>query len=241
MALIDPSTITAETSLWEIWNAARRVRRNAFNQWTLRVTAAVAVLYVLTSKQSAHEFAEMLRVWANIGLGFSAQILGFLVAGFTIFATLSKPAMLASMAAHQEKKSGLSYLKYNFFVFFETFGWYVGFAGLCVIILLFGAPGGAVTQLSRALGSFRHPFEVLLTRGCTVVVAVWFVLLCLELKSFVFNIYHVVMTSIRWTVEFDEAETTPRYAPPKNEEVRQTSSAATQVHGGAAGSAARPV
>lgn len=28
----------------------------------------------------------------------------------------------------------------------------------------------------------------------------------LELKSFIFNIYHVVMTSIAWQIEFDKEE-----------------------------------
>jgi hypothetical protein len=127
MAKFDPSSITQERTLWSIWKQARRIRRSRFNEISTGIVVVLLSVFAMFSHRSAHDFAEMVRVWANIGLGFAATILGFLVAGFTIFATLSKPSLLSQMAQTTEPKSQLSYLKYNFSAFFEVFGYYVSF------------------------------------------------------------------------------------------------------------------
>jgi hypothetical protein len=159
--------------------------------------------YTVLTRQSPGELAVLVRGWASVGLGFAATILGFPIAGFTIFSTLTAPELLAQMAVLIEKKSGLTYLKYNFFVFFETFGWYVGFAGLCVIVLVFGAGGGPISLLTHSLpANLENGVRQIIVRVTVLVVSVWFVQLCLELESFVFNIYHVVMTSVRFACEF---------------------------------------
>jgi hypothetical protein len=107
----------------------------------------------------------------------------------------------------------------RFFVFFETFGWYVGFVAFCVLILIFGASNGAITQIVSALPTSQYGFvDQVIPRGTAVILSSWFVLLSLELKSFVYNIYQVVMTSIRWTEEHPETSGAPSrclYSPPE--------------------------
>jgi hypothetical protein len=228
MTDIEPDNITAEKSLWAVWKMAHRVRRNRFNRICAILVICVMGLYVCVSKQTPREIADMDVGLANVGLGFAATILGFLVAGFTIFATLARPSLLAAMAQHTEDHSGLSYLKYNFSVFFETFGWYLGFAGLCIAVLILGAAGGVATQLIGLLpNQLQLVFDRILPRLCAFLIGVLFVVVCLELKSFIFNIYHVVMTSIRWSVEYPDGDSC-RYLPPKEATDQQKPSAARQ-------------
>jgi hypothetical protein len=59
----------------------------------------------------------------------------------------------------------------------------------------------AVHGLSASWGG---PLRQLIAKAAAIVVGAWFFLLGLALKSFIFNIYHVVMTSVRWTVEFEQ-------------------------------------
>jgi hypothetical protein len=201
MTTDDKSSFTAETSLWQVWKMARRVRRKGFNEVVAGSAALVMLAYVTLSKQTPHDMGEMVRGWADTGLGFSATILGFLVAGFTIFVTVSNRSLLIAMEGVKEK-SGLTFLKYNFAVFFETFICYLGFAAVCICVLVSGPSGGLTSQLVSLLPSgiygVLHPF---IPRASAFVMGTWFVLLILELKSFVYNIYHLTMTSIRWDAE----------------------------------------
>lgn len=68
------------------------------------------------------------RTWASMGFSFSINTLGFLIAGFTIFATISKPRMMLAMMWHTNKETGLPTLKYNFFAFMQVFIAYIVFA-----------------------------------------------------------------------------------------------------------------
>ena len=82
------------------------------------------------------------RSWCVIGFNSSISILGFLLAGFLIFATLSKPRMLVEMMNHIHKESNLPYLKYNFFVFMRVFIFYIFFIFIYLIVILFGSHDG---------------------------------------------------------------------------------------------------
>ena len=203
----NPASITAERSLWEVWTAVRRMPRCVFNRRCL-IAAVLAMLpYVILTKQSTQEIAESARSVASDGLGFAAAVLGFLVAGFTIFATLSKPSLLSNMARITDERSGVSYLKSSFYVFFETFGWYLGFAACSVVIAVFGKKGVPISFAASLLPAFAHALmTTVIARSTMFVVGIWLIWLVLELKSFMFNLYHVVVMSIRWTIEYPDPD-----------------------------------
>jgi hypothetical protein len=206
----NPDDLMAEKSLWQIWRMSLRLRRNRFNLCAIIVVMSALIPVAFMTNQSPREISEMVRKWAEVGLGFAASILGFLVAGFTIFATLTRPKLLAAMARVKEDRSGLSYLKYNFGAFFETFGWYVGFSVMCVFILVFGASGGAIQQVANAFGG---TVRAIVARTGMVLMGASFFWILLELKSFIYNIYHVMMTSISWMIEFDPELSQPEPEP----------------------------
>jgi len=205
MATFNPSSITAEKSIWQVWKMARRVRRNRFNEIVLGLSVLALFTYVLVSSQSPHYFAETVRSWSSTGLGFASTILGFLVAGFTIFVTMANKTMLIYMEMIPEVQSGLSNLKYNIAVFFETFFVYLGFSLLCIFVVVFGPADGVLSRLAAVLpeGS-QMVFRQFAARASFFIMGGWFILLALELKSFVFNIYHLVMSLIRWAAEFPD-------------------------------------
>lgn len=73
-----------------------------------------------------------------MGFSFSINTLGFLIAGFTIFATISKPRMMLAMMGHTNKETGLPTLKYNFFAFMQVFIAYIVFALVYLLVVLIG-------------------------------------------------------------------------------------------------------
>jgi len=197
----DPASLTRETSLTEIYRGLRsEVKEQPFNLIIGGVWAATVALNVSFSTATPSSIAQSARALAETGIGFAASILGFLLAGFTIFATMSKTDLLVGLATHSEKKGRSSYLKLGYFSLIEVFIDYVFFVVICLALRLLCIPHSGFAHLinlvDHALGA----------KSFLCKVALWFVSsgflwIVLKLKSFIFNIYHLVMTSVRWEVE----------------------------------------
>lgn len=204
---IDPKELTKERNLFDIYSSSRKLPGSLHNQIFTLTIFIILLFYAVYSPKPVHDLAQEVRTWSEIGFDFTTTILGFLIAGFTIFATVSKPNFFINMAMVPYKSSGLSYLKYNFFTLINVFTIYVGFAILCLLINLLASPSGA---LSLGLSFiFSNPIYLntakrLLVGVGLVGVGTWFFYLLVILQSFIFNIYYIVMTSIRWEIEFGE-------------------------------------
>jgi hypothetical protein len=185
--------------------AARKIPTSTFNQSIVGITALLAAIYVFLPTSSSAALAAKTREIAEMGFGFATSILGFLIAGFTVFATITKEDLFKRMARIEEPKSKLSYLKYNFFAFMKVFIDYLCFCGLCVAIKLGAFPNGPATSALQLLPG-NETTRLWLARVGFVLVAASLVYVLLLLKSFVFNIHHIVMTALRWSMEEDEDE-----------------------------------
>jgi hypothetical protein len=76
-------------------------------------------------------------------------------------------------------------------------------------VLIFGSPMGPLAQLGLLLPHDANCIYAELLARAGFVVSSWgFIFLCLELKSFVFNIYHVLMTMISFNVQFGDKSIT---------------------------------
>lgn len=196
----NPNDLTKEKKLWDIYIASRRIPFSRFNTIT---TALVFLLLVVNSwftTQPVSETLDLVRDLSNTGLAISLSTLGFLLAGFTIFATVSQPSLSLRMAEILHPVSGLSYLKHNYFIFLRVFVYYLAFSIFCLLVVVFGHKGG----LLPLLASFSpYPDEVTfaIVKASYVLLFTGYYFLIMQLKSFIFNIYHSVMTSLRWKAE----------------------------------------
>lgn len=207
MENINPDELTKEKSLGQVYRQALRIRPSPFNvRWTL-IVASSLIIYVIFTGEDTADLTEMLRSWCNLGFNFAVAILGFLIAGFTIFATMTDKSLFVLMAEKKHVKSGLSYLKYNMFTFMSVFVLFIVFAGICLSIIMFAGSKGpmhcALAHLAEfpQIESYIPKLRRVGTSALLVVVGGSFAYLLFLLQSFVFNIYHVIMTSIRWEVE----------------------------------------
>ena len=193
-----------EKSLWDIYKKCVSLLPASKFNWA--TTSIVVLILICDSAYFPMKYAlrlENLRSLADLGLGFGSTILGFLIAGFTIFATLSKPELFRRMYDTTHQSSGLSYLKVNFFAFVEVFCVYILFLVLCLAVRLFCGPGGFAASLvdfsntNPFLGySISKPWIV--NFAYTFIAGLSYYSL-MALKSFVFNTYHAVMTSVAWS------------------------------------------
>lgn len=196
----EPKDLTKEKKLWDIYVSSNRI---PFSRFNLITTILVLILLVVNSwftTQSIAETIELVRKMSDTGLAVTLSTLGFLLAGFTIFATVSQPSLSLRMAEIRHPDSGLSYLKHNYFVFLRVFVYYLMFSIFCLLIIMFGHKGGLVPLLA-ALSPYPNEVKFAVVKASYVLLFTGYYFLIMQLKSFIFNIYHAVMTSLRWKAE----------------------------------------
>ncbi len=193
--------LLAEKSLWQIYRKSPRFWTTRSNAVMTAVTAALlgtfAVLHlhppVWARFLDRYSLYETMLGWASQGFAYTTTVLAFLIAGFTVFSTITKPALFVELAQIPHDQGPLSELKFVFFVFFNVFCHYLGFLLLCTVVLLFGGKDGPLVlfgEIVKARTS-RTCFDVC-QHVTFVLMGTWFVLLLLKLKSFLFNLYSMV-------------------------------------------------
>ncbi|MCL5102957.1 MAG: hypothetical protein M1133_02420 [Armatimonadetes bacterium] len=200
----DSSDLLKEKSLYAIWKKCRRLPRNWFNGVATVLVALLLTLHVSMGSRSISDTADEIRSICDLGVGFGASILGFLLAGFTIFATMTKPDLMIRMARRKHEGSGLSFLKYNYFALMEVFILFTCFVAMCLIGRLVLARGGGISAMIDEHTVNPALVRCWLVRVGFVFLGTAFVYLLLALKSFTFNIYHITMTGLKWEMVRDE-------------------------------------
>lgn len=191
------SELTSEKSLWDVYLLTRRIKPSLIHITILLLTTVALSLNALIAADQTAILLKNTRDWASSGFNFSITTLGFLIAGFTIFVTVAKPDMLLAMMDHKDPETKLPTLKANLAKFMHVFIVYIVFSGLYLSITLLGQGGGIVSWLIQ-----KAPDPLLLKNTLIFITYVYvgssFAYLLLTLKSFIFNIYTIVMNFLRW-------------------------------------------
>jgi hypothetical protein len=201
----DENLLTNEKSLWDIYIQSRKISGSWFQNLLVFSVASILSLNVFFLESDISVLLGNVRAWAEIGFSFAITTLGFLIAGFTIFATLSKPDMMLAMMDHIHRETKLPTLKYNFFVFMKVFIFYILFSVLYLFIILFGQSGGVVSNLFKFIPEFDC-LTIIIIKLSYIFVGTSFIYLVLLLKGFVFNIYAIVMNFLRWEYHVNSSD-----------------------------------
>jgi len=193
----DEKLLTSEKSLWDIYLLSRKIGGSKIQNFIVLLVAVLLSVNAFHFESSVGVLLTDVRQWAEIGFSFSVTTLGFLIAGFTIFATLSKPDMMLAMMDHINKETQLPTLKYNFFTFMKVFIFYIVFSVIYLMIILFAQSGGLFSNLFEYVLSCDQ-LKIASIKIIYIVVGTSFIYLVLLLKGFVFNIYAIVMNFLRW-------------------------------------------
>lgn len=191
---IDKNQFLEETSLYQIFMASSNIRLNRFNIIFTIIFLLLCVLDLAFGGYSASEIASLTRSIANQGLSLTIGLLGFLVAGFAIFSSITSPKLSLFMASKINPESGLSYLKHNYFNFVNVFTFYFFAVFVFFCVLIFGNKSGAAFNLMNKLPEFYFYIIICFIYLLVICCCIYVIIL---LKSFVYNIYHSVMTALR--------------------------------------------
>lgn len=188
-------SLHSEKTLWQIWRKSLRIPFSKFNFVIILLVFTFSCLDYFNSRDVA-SLVEFTRTIALAGISSGLAVLGLLLAGFTVFATVSQPDLLLMMMMLPDKTSGLPKLKNNIYVFVRVFIILLVFTAVCFVVAWFGRKSGV---MSYACQAFYAPVscEVIARIGFVVVVTVHAVAF-LQIKSFVFNIVHSVMSYLRF-------------------------------------------
>ena len=186
--------LLSEKSLRQAYVVSKSLGRSKFNWWTYRI-AIVALLTIgalwTLNGQSVVSYEAVTSI-SDTAFDLTVQILGFLIGGFAIFATISDSKLMVRLAKTPMKKTDLSVFKTIFFNFISVFYIYVVTLSLAIltkigaslhIVSLEGLSDEMQVHLVTLVNSI-----VFLVLGAAVVLSV------LRLKSFIWNIYQAYLT-----------------------------------------------
>lgn len=170
------------------------------------VIQVVGIIGVLVANKYLHNIARsadivlLLHDWGLGGLTFSAAVLGFLIAGFAVFATVTRPSIFKAMARIKRKDRPISNFKFVFFNFLYIFVNYFIYLILSVLIYMGCGANSVITPLIDGLNFEQHWVALWLAFGCVTFASYTFFVLLL-LRGFMWNLYQGLLLAI-----FDEGE-----------------------------------
>jgi uncharacterized Tic20 family protein len=201
----DKTGLFDETRLLDVYRIALKTGPNRLNVGVALVVALASFIYSVESKDNLGQVLDIARTTAGDGLAFSSSILGFLIAGFAIFLTPTRPELFVRMQESIHPKTGYTYLKYNLSGFVVVFIHYFLFAATCFIFKSFGGVGGPFSMALSKISIINYNlYEKIRFLGITcffVGVESWFIYLLMLMKSFIFNLYHIVMTMVAFEID----------------------------------------
>lgn len=195
-APITDEELLKEKDLSAVYLRARVLPESKLNR---RVTIGFVVLLALSvclGNQTASELIALTRGLVSTGLTFTISILSFLIAGFTIYLTVTNSDMLVALSESRHNGSGLPWIKYIAFHFLRVMAVYIGFLLYCLAVQLFGSPNGAISNLLALLTSRTEQVRWQVAAIVFVFTAGVMVNMVMLLQSFVANIYATTMMNI---------------------------------------------
>ncbi|MGF6569699.1 hypothetical protein ABH945_001775 [Paraburkholderia sp. GAS333] len=203
-----PEDLLKERSLLDVYRIARLTPANGLNVGVTLVVFFICCAYCLAAGENQAPVLTLLRQISSDAIAFTASILGFLVAGFTIFVT-TRPEVFYMMAKVEKEGLGVSYLKYNLSIFLLVFIHYLAFTICCVALRVFFSPQGPASLILHAVPiniSTAIMIKKLGVASIFILFTSWLFYLLMLLKSFIFNVYHIVMTGVALTIDTDEED-----------------------------------
>lgn len=199
MVPIPSEELLKEKSLLDVYFASRCISVSRLNQAITFVSMVLLALYAWFSPEPTHQFADRVRAIADYGFSFATSILSFLIAGFTIYLTVTKIDHLILMASLRHE-NGLPWVKHIAFSFLRIMAVYVVYCLACIGVKIFASSGGPLAILVDAL-SGADQVKHCIARIGIVVLGGATIHLVLLLQSFIFNIYNTSVTVLCLDIE----------------------------------------
>jgi len=164
----------------------------------LFVIALVGIAFAQKEGLIAHprDVAKMVGQWAVLSANVSVAILGFLIAGFSIFATMTRPSLFRFMARYKANGRSISDFKFVFYNFLYIFVHYLSVLAISIITSFMFVPQSPAWFFADRLYDVipnAVQLSVVIYAAFFIVYVIFSLLL---LKSFLWNLYQTLIFAI---------------------------------------------
>ncbi|BDY05750.1 hypothetical protein [Ferrimonas sp. YFM] len=198
--------LTSESNFWKLYKLLRVIKTSTDTKVAFACSFMLMVWFNLNSNGSvSYISSEIQEVSGNI-IGWSVSIVGFILAGYSIYSTLSDKEFQYSMSKFQDENYEISHLKSSHCVFIKVVVDIISIVMITYLYSLFlKTEIPEKTSTIVIFGESAYKLYLCLTLS---LLQAFFVLILMMCKSFIYNVYHSIMTSIRWYGE-NECEEEP--------------------------------
>ncbi len=193
----DKKELTKEKKLFDVFKLSLNIEASIFQKSFISIIFFILYLNACFLEDDLGVLLKTVRDWSNIGFSFSITTLGFLITGFAIFTTVSKPDMMLAMMGHYKKKYKMSTLKYILITFMKVFIGFLVVSFLYIFVIILGKENGFISNLFSYY-EVNEIYKCIVIKIAYILIGTSFIYLLFLLKSFIFNIYATVMMFLRW-------------------------------------------
>lgn len=186
--------LLSDKSLFDVYCKYGGIWDTSFNKWVVIFSGALCFFGLLASSCFMPEvftkeaLVETVRGWTSLAVTFSATILGFLIAGFSVFATVGKPELFIDLAKIESKKNNINNLLQEvMYPFINCFVNYISYLSASLIINFASQKGVVVSSIANSIIKDANIVYILPVFMFTFII--WTIIILLKLKSFVWNVY----------------------------------------------------
>lgn len=194
--------VFSEKSLREIYLKSRHIVGNnrdrsiVFWIWATLSLGIIVAQVGFNSISDPELSISLARSWASLGASYASSILGFLIAGFAIFATGASAANLQALAKVKRVERPFSEFKFVYFNFLYAFTHFGIFLALCLFTYIGLDKGSPIWATAETIHKCAPGLVNIGAAQVCVLVATYSFATLLILKSFIWNLYQGLLLSV---------------------------------------------
>lgn len=147
---------------------------------------------------------KILQAWGALALGLASSILGFLIAGFSIFAAMTRKELFWELAKIGTKSRNISDFKFIFFNFLFVFAHYLIYLIFSVVLAFLFVKGSPVWLVAILAQSNTDIYVDLICAYIGVLFGSYSLYILLLLRSFIWSMYQSLLIAIFADADSDE-------------------------------------
>lgn len=170
--------------------------------WAILSVGGFAIDHMISEEKWAGgaQAVTLVRIWAANGVAFGSAMLAFLIAGFTIFATVTDVRVFKELAILRQNEKNVrhpqSLLQVIFTGFMIDFLYFVGFLAFCLSVGYFFAEKAPATALV-GWGIRNYPAaRIVIVHVAVGLLGAYMFGLVVVTKSFIWNVYQSILIAI---------------------------------------------